>query len=153
MKFVKNLKNSEEILQTIDHIISVTYPLFKDKKILIKLMLELKIATLKIIESILQYEYIQKRIKLSKKSSENFKIFEKKSASKYQIDDKEIDSIKFIFKIAEKHKTSKMEFVRGNKVIILDEKSNYEILDLKIIKHHLKITKNILEKVKKKLKK
>ena len=47
MKFVKNLKNSEEILQTIDHIISVTYPLFKDKKILIKLMLELKIATLK----------------------------------------------------------------------------------------------------------
>ena len=46
-----------------------------------------------------------------------------------------------------------MEFVRGNKVIILDEKSNYEILDLKIIKHHLQITKNILEKVKKKLKK
>ena len=65
-KFLENLEKAEKIVQTTDHMIYVTFPLFKDKRLLLKILLEIKIAVSSCINSILQYEYLYKKISLYK---------------------------------------------------------------------------------------
>ena len=65
-KFLENLQEAENIIQTIDHMVYVTFPLIQDKKLLLKIILETKTAIANCINSILQYEYLYKRIRLYK---------------------------------------------------------------------------------------
>ena len=74
------MREAESSIKSADHILYVTYPLVKDKQILIRAIIETKNAITKIINSILQYDYIFKRITLSKDPKENIKIFEEKSS-------------------------------------------------------------------------
>ena len=53
----------------------MTFPLVKDKKLLLKILLELKKGLAHIINAILQYEYLYKRIRLSQDSKSNFNVF------------------------------------------------------------------------------
>ena len=71
-KIIKNLEEAQKIIHVADHLIYTTYPLVKDKRLLLKIILEIKKALVKCINAVLQYEYIYKRIKLSSDSQTNF---------------------------------------------------------------------------------
>ncbi len=147
-KFLESLIEAEKIIQTADHMIYMTFPLIKDKKLLLKTLSETKIAVTKCINSILQYEYLYKRITLFKESKTNFRIFKEKCAQKYKITDKEINLILELFELAEKHKKSPMEFVRKEKIVILSENSVPETLTFEKSKEFLILAKSILRKTK-----
>ena len=116
-KFLENLRESEKIIKTADHIIYVTLPLVKDKRLLLKMLQEIKEAVVKSINALLQYEYLFKRIRLSKNARTNFKTFEEKCAPKYEIKEKELELILELLNLTERHKKSPMEFVRDNKIV------------------------------------
>ena len=78
-KFLENLEKAKNITFTADHLIYVTYPLLKDKKLLLKILLETKNAIIYSLNAILQYEYLFKRIKLNTDPKINFKISTSKS--------------------------------------------------------------------------
>ena len=65
-RFLEYIQEAEKIIQTVDHMAYITFPLIKDKKLLLKILLETKIAVANCINSILQHEYIYKRITLYK---------------------------------------------------------------------------------------
>lgn len=145
-KFLENIQEAQKTIQTIDHIIYVTYPLIQDKKILIKVLTETKNAITNCINSILQYEYLQKRIELYKDAKANFRIFLQKCCPYYQITKEEIDSILELFELVEKHKQSASEFMRDEKVVILSENLKTEIITLEKIKEFFYLAKEILKK-------
>lgn len=145
-KFLENLQDAENIIQTIDHMVYVTFPLIKDKKLLLKILLETKTAVANCINSILQYEYLYKRIKLYKDSKTNFRTFEERCAPRYKITKEEIKLIIELFDVAEKHKQSPFEFVRNEKVIILSENLEQKIITIEKTKEFLVLAKNILRK-------
>ncbi len=147
-KFLENIEEAEKIIKTADHMVYVTFPLIKDKRLLLKILQEIKIAVTRSINSILQYEYLYKRITLYKSSKANFKIFVEKCASRYKIDQKEIKLILELFDLAEKHKESPFEFVKEGKVVILSENLKPEILTVEKTKEFLILAKNILKKTK-----
>jgi len=145
---MESLIEAEKEIQTIDHIIYMTFPLIKDKKLLLKTLLETKVVVSKCINSILQYEYLYKRISLYKEPRTNFRIFKEKCAQKYGITKEEIKLILELFELAEKHERSPMEFSRKGKIIILSENSDPKIFSLDKSKEFLILAKSILKKTK-----
>jgi len=77
-KFLEYIQEAEKIIQTVDHMVYITFPLIKDKRLLLKILLETKIAISNCINSILQHEYIYKRIVLYKNAKTNFRTFNEK---------------------------------------------------------------------------
>jgi hypothetical protein len=147
-KFLEYLHEAERIVQTADHIMYVTFPLIKDKRLLLKIISEIKIAIANCINAILQYEYINKRIALYKDPRLNLKTFEEKCAQKYGIENEEIKLISELFRIVEKYKQSQMQFIKDNKIVILSENLNTHVITIEKIKKLLDLSKDILKKTK-----
>lgn len=150
-KILENLESAEKITKATDHLLYITFPIIKDKRVILKVISELKLAITHCINSILQYEYFLKRIRLSKDPQTNFKIFEEKCAENYNISKKEIELIMELFRIVEKQKKSPMEFLKNDKIIFMSEDMKPEIFTLEKTKEYLILTKNILKKTKERI--
>jgi len=148
-KFLENILTAEKKIQTADHMIYVTFPLIKDKRLLLKITQEIKNAVTDCITSILQYEYLYKRINLYKDSKLNFKTFIEKCAPRYRIKKEEINLILELFDFVEKHRKSPFEFVKDDKVVILSNGLKPKTLTVEKTKEFLIAVKNILRKTRK----
>ena len=151
-KFLEYLQEAERKIQLAEHMAYVTFPLIKEKKLLLKILSEIDVAVLNLINSILQYEYLYKRISLTKDARENLRIFIEKCAPRYSINNQEINSIKNLIELTEKHRNSPFEFMRNDKVIIMSENLRTEILTIEKIKEFVIMIKNILKKTKETMK-
>lgn len=145
-KLIENLNEAKTIIQTNDYMLYRVFPLINDQKMLINISLELKKAVTKCINTILQYEYIYKRITLYKNPAKNLEIFENKCAKRYGLSLEEIRLIRDLFNLVKKHESSSMEFVKENKVVILNDNMDKEVLDLEKTKKFLIISKSLLKK-------
>ncbi|MCX6749358.1 MAG: hypothetical protein NTW17_01265 [Candidatus Pacearchaeota archaeon] len=152
-KIVEHVLEAEKNLKTVDHIVYVTFPLIKDKRLLLKVLQELKAIITHCITAVLQYEYLYKRINLYSESKENFKTFTEKCAPKYDINKNEITLIFELFDFVEKHKQSPFEFIKDEKVVILSEDSRPTTLSIEKTKEFLVLAKEILRKTKEGMKK
>ena len=151
-KFLENIEEAEKTIQTADHMIYITFPLIKDKRLLLKVLQETKTAVTNCISSILQYEYLYKRITLYKNSKVNFKTFVERCAPRYKITREEINLISDLFDLVEKHKESPFEFVKEEKVVILSENMKPKTLTVEKTKEFLMLAKDILRKTRETMK-
>jgi hypothetical protein len=147
-KFLENLATAERIIYTVDHMIYVTFPLIKDKRLLIKIIHEIKNAITACITSILQHEYVYKRVNLYKDPKSNFRTFREKCAPRYKITNEEIKLILELFDFIEKHKESPLEFIKDDKVVILSNNLKPKTLTPEKTKEFLILAKNLLRKIK-----
>lgn len=145
-KFLENLIAAEKTIKTADHMIYVTFPLIKDKRLLLKILQEMKNAIALCINSILQYEYLYKRIKLYKDSRLNFKIFIERCVPRYGITKEEINLILDLFDFVEKHKESPFEFVKDEKLVIMSNGLRPKIMTVEKTKEFMIVAKSILKK-------
>ncbi len=150
-KYIEYLENSISILKTADHMTYMTYPLIKEKRLLLKILNQLNTALMNILNSILQYEYLYKRIQLYKDPKENFRTFKEKCASRYNITEEEMNVISKVFTLTQKHKNSPLEFVKKDKIVIMTDNLHTETIDLPDIKEFLIKTKQILKKAENKI--
>lgn len=145
-KFIENLDKARSLLQTADHMLYMTYPLVKEKRLLLKILSEIYIVGVSIVNAILQYEYFYKRINLYKNARENFYVFKNKCAPRYSISNEQIEKILEIFDLAEKHKTSPFEFVRNNKVVIMTNALHTDTITIEKMKNYIFLCKDLLRK-------
>jgi len=146
-KHLESLQKSIHSLKIADHILTITYPIIKDKRLLMKSLDSIYESIVYMINAVLQYDYLWKRINLSKNASENFEIFLRKCARRYDLDSQDLQNIEEIILLAEKHKKAPIEFLRRDKVIILSDNLNTLPIDTEILKKQLNITKSILAKI------
>lgn len=145
-KFLEGLAKAEKTIQEADHIVYVTFPLIKDKRLLLKVLQEIKNAVILCINSILQYEYLYKRIRIYKEAQDNFRSFREKCAPRYSITPEEITKILELFDFAESHKASPFEFMKEDKIVILSKSMQPKTLTLEKTKEFLIVTKDIIKK-------
>jgi hypothetical protein len=150
-KFIEYLEEAERIVKASDHMVYVTFPIIKDRKLLLNILLEIRKAIVNCINSILQYEYINKRITLTKDSNANFKLFSENCAKNFEITESDIKIMLELFDLLEKHKQSPFEFTRGDNVVILAENLRYEKISIEKTKQFLMLAKGILIKIKNKI--
>ena len=145
-KFLESLNKAEKIIQAADHMFYITLPLIKDKRLLLRILLETNIAVANCINLILQYEYLFKRISLYTDSKENLRTFEKNCAPRYNITEQELRSIFELFDLVKRHKESPFEFMKNGKVVILSKNLEQKIISDEKIKEFLIIAKQVLKK-------
>lgn len=145
-KFIENLDKAAVVLKTADHMLYMTYPLIREKRLLLKILSEIYFSILNTINAILQYEYLYKRIQLFNNARDNFIIFQQKCAPRYRISPEQMEKIKEIFDLTEKHKNSPFEFVRGNKIVIMSNALKTDIITVEKMKTYVLTAKDLLRK-------
>ncbi len=150
-KFLEYLHEAQKIVSVIDHIYYVSFQLIKDRRMLIKILVESKKAIAHCINAILQYEYLFTRIVLYQDANLNMRSFEKRCATLYEISESEIKKIRELFEIVKHYNNSSFEFKRDEKIVILTDSMVSVVLTQEKIKEFLILSKNILEKTKKRM--
>lgn len=137
-------------LRIADHMAYVTYPLINDKKILIKIFVEIYASINELIQAILSYESMKNNLKLSKEPKRNLKIFSE-IAKNYNLTNKEVQDINNIMNIFQDYKKSAMEFIREEKLVIMSKDLRTQSIDIQRIKEYICLTKLMIVKVKDKI--
>lgn len=156
MTDIKNLLNElseiEKSINKIEHIIYVSYPLIQEKKLLLKILEDIKTAVARIISIILQYDAAYKKIKLQEDPRGNLRTFIEKCAPRYEISREQIRQIFNLLDLVKQHQDSSMEFKRHEKIVILSEYSPPKTITLEEIKVFSSLLKDIFTKTSKILK-
>jgi len=126
----------------------VTYPVIKDKRLLLKSLDEVYDAIVLIINSILQYDYLRRMITLTNNPQQNFETFITKCSRRYNLSAEELSEITNLITLMENHKKSPMEFARKDKVIILSDSLKTTAVDSEKLKKYLSLAKNLVNKAK-----
>lgn len=145
-KYLLSLQKAMKSLQVADHIAYVTYPLMKDKRLLLKSLESVYEALIHTINAILQYDYLWKRVQLYKDPKSNFRVFSEKCAPRLGISKEQVSGILNTLSLVEKHRRSPLEFSRKDKVIIMSDNLKTSVIDIEMIKTNLILSKSILEK-------
>lgn len=144
-KYELSLGEARKRIQTASHILLSTYPFAKENKILLQALEEIHGAMAGVIKSVLQFEYLYKRVTLYSDAQSNFETF-LECAPRYNISIDELKKIKHVFLLVEKHKRSPMEFVRKDKVVILSDNLKTDFITFDLMRHYLSAAKDIANK-------
>jgi hypothetical protein len=147
-KHIENLQKALSDIRIADHMIYVTYPVIKDKRLLLKALDQVYDAITAIINAILQYDFIFKRIQLYKEPRANWDSFLNKSAKRFNITAEEIDLVSELFTLVQNHRKSPLEFQRKDKIVIMSESLKTTLVDSEKLKKYLNLAKNLMNKAK-----
>jgi len=143
-KYLEHLENAIKSIKVADHIIYITYPIVKDKRLLLSSINKIYESLLSVINAILQYDYLWKRIKLYESAKDNFQVFIEKSGPRYGITSQEILKILEFMSLVETHKKSPIEFLRHEKIVIMMDNLSTKTIDIELIKSYLNLVKSII---------
>lgn len=144
-KYEESLKKAIKNLQIADHMAYITYPLLKDKRLILKILDEIYEVIIYTINSILQYDYLWKRIQLYKDAKSNFQTFSEKCTPRCGISHEQVLEILEILLLVEKHRKSSLEFARKDKVVIMTNSLKTSIIDIERIKKYLLASKKLVQ--------
>jgi len=146
-EFEKNFQTAIKSLKIADHMTYVTYPLVTEQRLLLKIFDEIHKSVINCINTILNYEYLYKRIRIYKDNRDNLETFIK-CAKRYDLNNEQIKKILEILNLHKKHKESAMEFVKKEKIVILSDNLKTQTIDLQKTKEYLFLAKELLLKTK-----
>lgn len=130
-KFRELREQAKQNIKVADHMITMSYPMFKDPKILVSAINSLMKAAENSMTSMLEYEKLFKRIPAYHESTEvKFDLFKKKVVPKYDLTKNHIKVIKTLIDLTNAHRNSSMEFPRRDKFVMCSD--TYEMRTIKI---------------------
>lgn len=144
-KFFDALIEAERERQRAEHLVFIVMPVVKDNKLLVRALESVNRALVLVISTILKYEYLYKRIELSKDNKKNLEVFFKKCAIRYGLNEPDKEVIKKIIELGKRHKESGFEFSKVGKVVILDDDLSVEEVSLDKIKGFLALLRKVIE--------
>lgn len=141
--FFEEVIKANKTLYKADHMLYVSFPLIKDKKMLLKIIFEIKNAVICYINLILKYEHLNNKIILSKDPEINYRLFKEKSSQRYELDNHDLHLIDELFDIYKSHKESPFEFLKNDKLVILSENMERRIVSFEKVKEFMNLAKKI----------
>lgn len=147
-KFQELRELSKKKVTLADHILTQTYPLLKDPKLLLATLENVFLAYTNAMASLLYYERLFKRIPPFQEDFEGkLKAFRNECANKYGIKQEDINIIKEIKDIIVNHRKSPIEFSRQDKFIICSEDYSLKTIDVEKLKKMIINTKEFIKKI------
>jgi len=136
---VERIIEAVKHIKIADHILTTTYPVVNDPKILLSVVENIRIALSEAISASVYFERNKKQIPIFHDTDEGrLEVFQSKIAPKNNISEKSIELIEEINEIISEHKKSPMVFSREkNFVIAGDEFKKLKILNAKEVKELL----------------
>lgn len=147
-KFQEARDKARKKLKVADHMITMTYPLVRDTRLLIAVMENLFLALTNSMASVLYYERLFKRIPpFHDNFDSKFNMFRAKIVPRYKIDTSHIHMLNEIKDIIIQHKKSPVEFTRKDMFVIASNTYNLKTISVDQIKKYIAKSKMFLEEM------
>ena len=147
-KFQELMDAANKKLQLADHMLTMTYPIVKDPKLLLSVIENLFLAFTYSMSSLLYYEMLFKRIPpFPDNFASKFELFKDKCLKKHNIDNEYPKIIREIKEIIISHKKSPMEFSRNDSLIICNENYRMKTLSANMIHDYMQKAKLFIKNV------
>ncbi len=152
-EFEEKHNKAKKHLMAADHMLTTTYPLIQDPKMLLAVVDNISNSLTLLMETILEFDKYYKRIGYYGDSFESkCNIFQQEVAQRYSFDKEFIILMKEIKEVIKSHKSSPVEFSKNGKFVICNE--NYTIKTISVdelkkniakAKLYYNVTSNILK--------
>ena len=131
-----------------DHMLTQTYPLVKDPKLLLAVLDNIFLALSHGMSALLHHERLFKRIPAFVDNFENkFDIYRRKAAPMYSLNRAYVLLIGDVKEIIAAHKKSPVEFARKDSFVICSDSYKMKTISLDKIKDHIALTKKFLRDI------
>jgi hypothetical protein len=142
MDFQAYKRKASRNIEIGDHLLTVTYPLLKDSKLLLGVLENIFLALTNSMSSVLYYELEFKRIPPFKDEFDSkYSVFARRVVPRYRTRKETLELLQEVKDLVMKHKKSPVEFVRKDKYIICDENYGFDALDTALLRKYLEETK------------
>jgi hypothetical protein len=147
-KFQELRDSANKKLKIADYILTMTYPMVKDPKLLLAATENLFLAYSYSMSSLLYYEQIFKRIPIFPDNfSSKLEVFRNKCLERYKIDADYIKIIKELKEIIILHKKSPLEFPRNESLIICNDSYRMRTVSPVMVKEYVEKAKLFIKRV------
>lgn len=147
------LQEAKDAAKIADHMVTVTYNVVNDPKLLVVVAEKLLAALQAAIKSVLLYEVYHRRIPAFKEDKEDFldmfSMFKVRCSRRYKFDPSYVDMIDKVHEITQHHKASPVEFARKEQYVICSEEYKTDIISKKFLREALEKTKSFIIDVEK----
>jgi hypothetical protein len=134
----------EKHIQVADHMMTITYPMVKDSKLLLNILDNIGKAMLAAIDQFLAKERMAKRIPPYGSTTQAKLLALHKHAKTYGIQQKDISMLQEILSILEKREKAPIEFRRKEQFVICSETYDIDMLSEKKVKAILQQAKRFI---------
>lgn len=147
-EFQQYREQAKKNIRAADHILSVTYPLVKDTKLLLGVTENLLLALNNTIASIVSYERLFKRIPPYLENFDStYNAFRLRIVPRYNIDKSYLEFVEKVREVVGKHKKSPIEFARKDKFVICSEGYKMETLSIKQLESYISKAREFFNEV------
>lgn len=147
-KFQEAKEKARKKLKIADHMITMTYPLVQDTRLLISVMENLFLALTNSMVSVLYYERLFKRIPpFHDNFDSKFNMFQAKVVPRYKIDTSHIHMLNEIKDVIIQHKKSPVEFTRKDMFVIASDSFKLKTISVDQIKKYIAKSKIFLDEM------
>ena len=150
-QFRRILDGANSAFRTADHLAYVSYPLLKDKRLLLAITQNLYLAGVKCMDALLYYERLYKRLNILPADFDSrFHLFSREVAPRMKLKPGAVKVIKDLHMLSKQHKDSPIEFFRRDKIVMCSEDySSVKTIDIELLKNYIVDMRNFLEVVNK----
>lgn len=145
--FQQQRENALRHIQIADHMLSVTYPLLKDPKLLITITSNIYESIHENIRSLISYEIMFKRINDPGTTFEQELRAITHLVHKYQLDKTIITTFQELNMILKEHKESPMEFSRKETFVMYTDNDGVKTISPQTIEKYLEQAKKIQDEI------
>ena len=147
-KFQEAREKAKKNINIADHMLTVTFPLVKDIKLLLAVIENIFLGYTNAIAALLYYERLFKKIPPFQDTFESkLNMFRERCVRKHKIDKSYLIEVRDIRDIILEHRKSPMEFKRGDKFIICADNYNIKSLSIEDIKKYVDKAKVFIEQI------
>ena len=147
-KYEELREHARKRLQVADHMLTMTYPMVKDPKLLLAVMENIFLALTNSIGALLHYERMYKRVPPFQDTFvSKFSVFKQKCAQSYRIDPDYVSMVQEIKEIILQHKKSPVEFTRNDAFVICSEDYKMKTISLDKMKIYILKSKTFIKQI------
>jgi len=147
-KFQELRDQANKKLKLADHILTMTYPMVKDPRLLLSSIENLFLAFTYGMSSLLYYERLFKRVPpFPDNFASKFEMFRDECSKRYNIDSEHLKIIQDIKEIIVSHKKSPMEFSRNDSLIICNGDYRMKTISANMIHNYVQKAKLFIKNI------
>jgi len=135
-------------IQIADHMLTMTYPLVKDPKLLLAVLENVFLALTNVVGALLYYERTFKRVPPFQDTFvSKFNVFKEKCVIRYNIDRGYLSLLQDVKEIILHHKKSPIEFTRKDSFVICSDDYTMQTISLDKIKNYILKSKSFIQQI------
>jgi hypothetical protein len=139
---------AERHMKIADHMLTQTYPLLKDPKLLLAVVENIFMAMRYSMEALLYFDRFYKRIPPFQENYESkFNMFRARLQQRYGILPEHVTTMQNVRELIMQHKNSPVEFTRGDRFVICSESFGMKTIDVTQIRKFIGSAKNFCNQV------